>query len=48
MERASDKHGGAGATQQVMDQLGELPHGQRFETVEAVWEALGGHAERRF
>jgi hypothetical protein len=29
----------------LLQRLRRLPSGQRFENVEAVWEALGGHGE---
>jgi hypothetical protein len=33
---------------EVIEQLARLPGGQVFENVQAVWQTLGGHADRRF
>jgi hypothetical protein len=35
------------APQYVVDLLARLPEGRRFETVNQVWAALGGHNEER-
>ena len=35
------------ATQPVLERLARLPEGRSFDNVEAVWQALGGGAERR-
>jgi hypothetical protein len=36
------------APEKIVGQLQQLPGGTQFENVQAVWEALGGHAEERF
>lgn len=35
------------APQDILDQLGELPAGEEYETVSQVWAALGHHNEER-
>jgi hypothetical protein len=35
------------APEWVLDALGQLGHGQTFQTTEEVWEALGGVREQR-
>jgi hypothetical protein len=37
----------AGADEPLLARLSTLPSGRRFETVEQVWEALGGRGERQ-
>ena len=29
----------------VLAELGRLPHGQRFATLQEVWQSLGGHRD---
>jgi hypothetical protein len=41
---ARDNH----APEAVIRQLARLPGDQVFENVQAVWQTLGGHADRRF
>ncbi len=36
------------APDKIVGQLQQLPEDTEFENVQAVWEALGGHAEERF
>ena len=44
VERARE----AAATDRVVNELRQLPANEPFENVEAVWETLAGHSERRF